>query len=102
MIVRIITVSVKSEFISEFEKETTLNHRGSIDEPGVLRFDVLKDAEVPGRYVLYEVYVDEQATRLHKETQHYARWKAAVEPMMAGPRESAAYSVIAPIDPGAW
>lgn len=102
MIVRIITVSVKSECVAEFEKETSLNHQGSIEEIGVLRFDVLKDTEHPGRYVLYEVYVDEKATRLHKETQHYARWKAAVEPMMAGPRESAAYSVIAPTDPGAW
>lgn len=102
MIVRIITVHVKREYIDRFEEETRLNHEGSVAEEGVLRFDVLRDSETPGRYVLYEVYRDEAATDAHKQTAHYARWKEQAEPMMAAPREAESFEVVAPGDPGAW
>lgn len=102
MIVRIITVYVKSANTEEFEHETTLNHEGSVKESGVLRFDVLRDAEEAGRYVLYEVYRDNEAIAAHKETAHYARWKQAVEPMMAAPRDAQSCEVVAPVHESQW
>ncbi len=102
MIVRIITVNVKPESVEAFEAETVKNHEGSLGEPGVLRFDVLRDTEQHDRFVLYEVYGDQAAVDAHKGTAHYERWKNAVADMMAGPRESAAYDVVAPADPGRW
>ncbi|MFW5718205.1 MAG: antibiotic biosynthesis monooxygenase, partial [Spirochaetota bacterium] len=77
MIVRIITVNVKPGRESDFEAATVKNHEGSIAEPGVLRFDVLRDENNPGAYYLYEAYRDEAATVAHKTTDHYAAWKAA-------------------------
>jgi autoinducer 2-degrading protein len=90
MIVRAIRVYVKRESVEAFERATVENRAGSIGEPGVLRFDVLKSAERPAEYLLYEVYADEKATADHKETAHYKKWREAVEPMMARGRESSA------------
>lgn len=102
MIVRIITVYVRKEHIDAFEDATTKNHEGSVREPGVLRFDVLKHGEEPGKYVLYEVYRDHAATLAHKETSHYKEWKEKVGPMMDGHRSSESYDVVAPLDEAAW
>ncbi len=102
MFVRIVTVHVKPDRSAAFEAATAKNHRGSIAEPGVLRFDVLRDARNPGTYYLYEAYRDEAATAAHKETAHYAEWKHAVASMMVGDRSSVACEVVEPKDPGTW
>ncbi|ADN02233.1 antibiotic biosynthesis monooxygenase [Spirochaeta thermophila] len=102
MIVRIITIQVAPGKEKEFEEVTRRNHRGSVQEPGVLRFDVLRSLDTPGKYVLYEVYTDEEATKAHKETEHYKEWKEAAETLTAGPRSGEAFAVIAPEDPEKW
>ena len=102
MIVRIITVKVKPGSEEEFEKATVSNHEGSVQEPGVLRFDVLRDRERTGTYYLYEVYRDEEATRAHKETGHYHAWKDRVAALLEGERTSVSCSVVAPVDEGRW
>lgn len=102
MIVRIITVDVKPGKEAAFEEATTANHEGSVQEPGVLRFDVLKDRDTPGRYYIYEAYRDEAATKAHKETAHYAAWKEAAADFMQGDRSSVACDVVAPTDEGEW
>ena len=102
MIVRVIDVYVKEQSIEEFKGATFRNREGSIQEPGVLRFDVLQSESDPYHFILYEVYRDEQATKDHKETAHYQEWREAVEPMMAGKRESTACTPVAPTDPAEW
>jgi (4S)-4-hydroxy-5-phosphonooxypentane-2,3-dione isomerase len=102
MIVRIITVKVKPGQEADFEAATVKNHEGSIAEPGVLRFDVLRDENNPGAYYLYEAYRDEAATAAHKTTDHYAAWKTAVADLIEGDRTSVACSVVAPSDPSSW
>ncbi len=102
MIVRAIEVRVKPERTAEFIAATLVNQRGSLAEPGVLRFDVLQSAEDPSSFLLYEVYRDEAATQAHKETAHYLAWKKAVDPLMAAPRQGRPFRVLAPTDPQAW
>jgi len=102
MIVRVIRVQVKAESVSSFESETTLNHEASLREPGILRFDVLRDGTHPGTYLLYEVYRNQGAVDAHKLTKHYERWKNTVAEFMAEPRESTAYEVVAPMNPESW
>tara|TARA_B100000614_G_scaffold166332_2_gene148165 strand:- start:28 stop:348 length:321 start_codon:yes stop_codon:yes gene_type:complete len=102
MIVRIITIRVKAGSEQEFERLTTENHEASLTEPGVLRFDVLKDTASPGTYYLYEAYRDEAATYAHKETDHYHHWKEHVAPLMDGDRVSVATTPVAPMTEGAW
>jgi (4S)-4-hydroxy-5-phosphonooxypentane-2,3-dione isomerase len=96
MIVRAVSVYVKPQRIDEFINATKKNHRGSVQEPGVLRFDVLQRDDDPSVFMLYEVYRDEAATAAHKETEHYKTWRQTVEPMMAKPREGTAFTVLAP------
>ena len=62
------------------------NAKASGREAGVLRFDLLRDSAEPSRFVLVEAYRDEEAPRLHKESGHYARWRDAVEPLLAEAR----------------
>jgi autoinducer 2-degrading protein len=102
MIVRAIEVQVKPGRAAEFIAASLPNHRGSLTEPGVLRFDVLQSAEDPSSFLLYEVYRDEAAIQAHKETAHYQAWKKAVEPLMAVPRKGRPFNVLAPTDPEAW
>ena len=53
-------------------------------EPGNLDYQVLRDPQSPGRFVLYERYVDEAAFRAHLDTEHFITWlKAEVLPRLA-------------------
>lgn len=98
MIVRAVTIHVKPAFLDAFEEACHANHRASIQEPGVVRFDVLRDEQNPGTYMLYEMYRSSEAALLHKETDHYHAWKSTVEPMMALPREGLDLTVLWPAD----
>lgn len=100
MIVRIITVTVKPDAVDAFQAATVRNHEKSIQEPGVLRFDVLRDNDRSELFYLYEAYADEQATVDHKTTEHYLRWKSEVADLMDGDRTSVACSVVAPDSTG--
>lgn len=102
MIVRAITVHVKSDKIDAFKEATIKNRAGSIQEPGILRFDILQKKDEPEEFFLYEVYVSEEATAAHKETAHYREWKETVELMMAGARSGPAFSVVEPASEEEW
>lgn len=102
MIVTAVTVYVKEEHINEFIEASVRNHKGSIKEPGNLRFDVLQCNTDPGRFLLYEAYETEDAAKAHKETEHYLAWKDTVAPWMAKPREGIPHSVVAPEEGELW
>ena len=67
------------------------NAENSRREPGVTRFDVLQHVDDPTRFVLVEGYVSEDAVRAHRQTDHYATWRAAVDDIMAEPRQATRY-----------
>jgi quinol monooxygenase YgiN len=93
-------VQVKPDEVEAFAAATLDNARHSVQEPGVARFDVIQQADDPTRFVLVEVYRTPDAPALHKETAHYQRWRDAVAPMMAVPRQSIKYSNLFPDDEG--
>jgi len=78
----------------EFIAATLENAACSLKEPGIFRFELLRDEAEPSRFVLIEGYRDAAAQAAHKETAHYAAWKGLVEPMMAEPRVRAVYSTL--------
>jgi (4S)-4-hydroxy-5-phosphonooxypentane-2,3-dione isomerase len=102
MIVTLVYVHVRKEFLDDFIKVTVMNHNESVREPGNLRFDILQEADDPCRFTLYEAYISEEASLAHKETAHYSQWRNAVEPWMAGPRKGVRYNVLLPKDPEKW
>ena len=101
MLIVHVEVHVKSEAVAAFEAATLENARASLNEPGVLRFDVVRQLDDPTRFVLVEVYRDEAAPLAHKQTPHYAAWRDAVEPLMAEPRSSRKFAHVFP-DASGW
>ena len=96
MIVTLVYVQVKSEFVKVFIEATRENHENSVKENGNIRFDILQDANDPAKFVLYEAYTTEQAVAAHKETAHYLRWRDTVAPWMAKPREGVKHNLLSP------
>lgn len=91
-------VHVKVDHLDAFKRASAANGEASRQEPGVVRFDVLQSQSDPTRFVLIEVYRDEHAPLLHKETAHYATWRDTVAPMMEAPRISEKYTNVSPTD----
>ncbi|HEY6058145.1 MAG TPA: antibiotic biosynthesis monooxygenase [Candidatus Limnocylindrales bacterium] len=101
MNVTLVHVHVLPAHAEAFLDATRLNHEASIREPGNVRFDVLRSAEDPTRFLLYEAYIDAAAARAHKETPHYLEWREAVAAWMAEPRRGDPYVGLLPeIPPG--
>ncbi len=96
MLIVHVHVRVKPESIEAFRKATAENARQSIREPGIARFDVQQQLDDPARFLLIEVYRNEQAPAAHKETAHYKTWRDAVAPMMAESRTSVRYAPVYP------
>jgi (4S)-4-hydroxy-5-phosphonooxypentane-2,3-dione isomerase len=100
MIVTCMTLYRKDGRAEDFIPATVENHKGSIQEPGNLRFDLLQSAGDPNHFLLYEAYESEEAAAAHKKTAHYLKWRDPVAPWMAKPREGVPYRVIAPTEKG--
>jgi len=96
MLIVHVFVHVKADQVEAFETATIENARNSVREPGVARFDVIRQQDDPTRFVLVEVYRTEQDPARHKETAHYKKWRDAVAGMMAEPRTSVKYTNVFP------
>lgn len=96
MLIVHVHVHVTPESVEEFCRATVENARASIQEPGIARFDVVRQQDDLTRFVLIEIYRDAEAAAAHKQTAHYAKWRDTVAPMMAEPRSSVKYSFVFP------
>ena len=102
MIVTCVHVNVKPENIQDFIRAIVENHKGSVLEPGNLRFDVLQKADDPCRFMVYEAYKSGEAAALHKTTPHYLKWRDTVKDYMADTRQGVRYNIIEPSDRSQW
>ncbi|MEN8202151.1 MAG: antibiotic biosynthesis monooxygenase [Bacteroidota bacterium] len=96
MIVTIVHVKVKPEYIEDFIRVSTENHHQSVKEPGNMRFDVLQLADNPAQFALYEAYENEANAAAHKTTAHYLKWRETVAEWMAEPRTGIKYKGLLP------
>src|SRR5512137_1374158 len=96
MFVAIINVHVKPEDIEDFRNASLDNASHSIEEPGVIRFDVYQQSDDPSRFTLVEIYRTADDPARHRETAHYIRWRDTVADMMAEPRVRTTYDVVFP------
>jgi (4S)-4-hydroxy-5-phosphonooxypentane-2,3-dione isomerase len=101
MLIVHVQVRVLAEAVAAFEAATRENARHSMQEPGVVRFDVLQQEDDPTAFLLVEIYRTPDDPARHKETAHYAAWRDAVAPMMAEPRRSVKYRALVP-DAAGW
>lgn len=89
-------VRVKPDWVEAFRHATIENAQSSLQEPGIARFDAMQQRDEPTRFVLVEVYRDDEGAAAHKETAHYQKWRDTVAGMMAEPRSSVKYTNIFP------
>ncbi len=102
MYVVCVHVHVKPEHCEDFIQASLENARNTIQEPGNLRFDVIRRLDDPNRFMLYEVYHDELGMEAHKQTPHYAKWRDTVAPWMAEPRQGVKHAALFPQSEAGW
>jgi (4S)-4-hydroxy-5-phosphonooxypentane-2,3-dione isomerase len=66
---------IKPEMIDAYKVATLENARQTLQEPGVIRFDVLQDKADPTHFSLFEAYRDKAAQEAHLQTAHFLAWK---------------------------
>ncbi|MGL1892829.1 MAG: antibiotic biosynthesis monooxygenase [Spirochaetaceae bacterium] len=89
-----VKVYVKEENIQDFINASVENANGSNKEDGIIRFDIIQNIADPKQFMLVEVYKTLDAPALHKETEHYKKWRDTVADMMEKPRTNEKYSQI--------
>ncbi|MDB4882910.1 MAG: Antibiotic biosynthesis monooxygenase [Gemmatimonadetes bacterium] len=102
MLIVHVFIHVRPESVHAFSAATLDNARNSVDEPGIVRFDLVQQDDDPTRFLLIEIYRTAADPARHKETSHYAIWRDTVEPMMAEPRRSVKYHALFPEQTSAW
>ena len=100
MLIVLVHVQVNPEDVEAFKTASVENARQSLEEPGVLRFDVIQQQDAPAAFVLIEVYRSVDAAAAHKTTKHYLVWRDAVAGMMASPRTGMKYVSVFPEEDG--
>ena len=65
---------IKPDQIEAYKAATLENAHKTLQEPGVLRFDVFQDATNPGHFSLLEIYSDLGVRNAHLETEHFKKW----------------------------
>lgn len=100
MVIVHVHVQVKAGLEQAFIDASLENARNSVREPGIARFDVIRETADLSQFVLVEVYRDAEAPARHKETAHYAKWRDTVADMMAVPRKGVRYDNLFPGDEG--
>lgn len=96
MIIVHVFVHVNPDAIDAFISATLENARASVNESGVVRFDLIQQDDDASQFLLIEIYRTPADPALHKETAHYAKWRDTVAPMMATPRRSMKYHELFP------
>ena len=75
-------IVVKLEHMEAFIEASIANGKAAlIEEPGCVRFDVLRDRSNSKCVHFYEIYRDEAAFNAHEGTAHYAEWERATQHM---------------------
>lgn len=88
-------VPVKPGHEGAFEAAAAICVAASRAEPGVLHYDLWREAEGERRYVFNELYVDQAAVAAHMASDHFKAFGLAARDLAAGRPEIIA---TAPID----
>jgi len=72
-VVVFVSVVIPADKTDEFLAVMKVDVEGSRQEPGCIRFDLIK-GEGEGAWHFYEVYKDSEAMTFHKTTSHYKAW----------------------------
>lgn len=85
MVVQQVYFTVKPSSVKQFIEHTKENVLCSNREPGVKRFEFLKDKNSDNRFVLFEIFNSPDDQNDHRETPHYQRWKEKIADLLEVP-----------------
>jgi autoinducer 2-degrading protein len=66
---------VKPDFVNVYKSAVWEDARNSIQEDGILRFEVFQDTKDPFHFTLVEVYRDMQARQFHLQTPYLLKFR---------------------------
>ena len=79
----IVEFHVKPESLDRFNQMIDVNARASVaNEPGCRQFDVLRAIDDPCNIVLYEIYENEDAFKVHMTMPHTQTFLTAAKPLV--------------------
>lgn len=84
MIIMQVAFEIIPDHIESFITATLENGGHTVQEPGNLRFELLHDTQQDNRFLLIEIYVDQESMDDHFETDHFAAWRTATDSLLAG------------------
>ncbi|WP_295812328.1 antibiotic biosynthesis monooxygenase [uncultured Nitratireductor sp.] len=94
MLIQMVSINVKKGHVPAFLEAFRINYEGTREEPGNLRFDVLRDPDDENRFLIYEVFTSEAALEEHRKTKHYQECVRLIDPILAGPRTKVFYTAM--------
>ena len=65
------------------QAELTALVRPSRNEEGCLLYDLHRSTDVPGDFLFYEIWASREAHTEHTHTQHFLRWNARKDALLA-------------------
>ena len=72
----LLQLEIKPEHTEEFVNVMAADAKGSREEAGCLRFDLLQDSSDPNKFATYEVFSSEEALKSHMEMPYVKAWGA--------------------------
>jgi quinol monooxygenase YgiN len=95
-------VTVKAAHMDRFMKYIEADGVGSVGEPGCLRFDLMRDADKPNVFWIYEVYRDRAAYALHQEAPYFKAFFTEAGDTLDGPPEIHTTQIVLPREDKFW
>lgn len=78
-------MNVKLGQVRAFEEATVRVAQCTVrDEPGVIQYHILADADIANRFYFFEIFRDLSAAEAHWETAHFKTWWTTTEDMLEG------------------
>jgi quinol monooxygenase YgiN len=85
MITVLVHFKVKDIETEKFIEYTNNNVFNSLQEAGVVKFEFYRDKAIQNSFYLMETYKTPEDQLKHRETAHYANWKANISDLMEAP-----------------
>jgi len=81
--VRIAKLTIDSLQLEQYKSALTEHAQTAVKvEPGVLTLYAVADKKDPTHILVFEIYADEEAYKLHLESAHFKKYKAATQGMV--------------------
>jgi autoinducer 2-degrading protein len=78
-------IEINDKDIEAFKKLTEDNVVNSRKEDGIISFDFYQQQDDKTKFLLAESYQNSEAQLIHRETEHFIRWRAGISDMLVKP-----------------